>query len=172
MIYYKVGNLLHCTESVLVHGCNAQGVMGSGVAAAIRAEMPRAYEVYRHAYETRGLKLGEIVPALVHRVDAALDMIVVNGITQDMYGRNGKQYVDYDAVREVFNSTVDMCWQLYQDYENGETMDIAIPKIGAGLGGGDWKVIEEIIDEETGADLDVVVYVLNESEIPPNRVRV
>jgi O-acetyl-ADP-ribose deacetylase (regulator of RNase III) len=99
-------------------------------------------------------------------------MIVVNGITQDMYGRNGKQYVDYDAVREVFNSTVDMCWQLYQDYENGETMDIAIPKIGAGLGGGDWKVIEEIIDEETGADLDVVVYVLNESEIPPNRVRV
>ena len=31
-IIYKQGDLLECSEQVIVHGCNAQGVMGSGVA--------------------------------------------------------------------------------------------------------------------------------------------
>lgn len=34
MIQYKTGNLLDTPDSYIVHGCNAQGVMGSGVAKA------------------------------------------------------------------------------------------------------------------------------------------
>lgn len=32
-IIYKQGDLLSCPERVILHGCNAQGVMGSGIAA-------------------------------------------------------------------------------------------------------------------------------------------
>ena len=35
-IIYKQGDLLEAEEVVIVHGCNAQGVVGSGVALAIR----------------------------------------------------------------------------------------------------------------------------------------
>jgi len=35
---------------------------------------------------------------------------------------------------------------------------IGIPKIGAGLAGGDWKVIEEIIDKIGFSDLTCVLY--------------
>lgn len=38
--------------------------------------------------------------------------------------------------------------------------EVAIPKIGCGLAGGDWEVVSRIIDEATGDDLDVYVYEL------------
>lgn len=40
--------------------------------------------------------------------------------------------------------------------------EIAIPKIGAGLAGGNWEVISRIIDDATGDDLDVYVYYLED----------
>ncbi len=36
MITYKQGDLMKASETYIAHGCNAQGVMGSGVAKAIR----------------------------------------------------------------------------------------------------------------------------------------
>ena len=42
---------------------------------------------------------------------------------------------------------------------------IGFPRIGAGLGGGDWKVIEAMI-KSIFHDEDVTIYVLNEKDIP------
>ena len=36
MIQYKKGDLLSVTKGIIAHGCNAQGVMGSGVALQIK----------------------------------------------------------------------------------------------------------------------------------------
>jgi O-acetyl-ADP-ribose deacetylase (regulator of RNase III) len=71
---------------------------------------------------------------------ATLDgKIIVNAVTQDGFGRDGQRYVDYAAIErcfEVINDRVDS-W---------EVSEIAMPRIGAGLGGGDWSIIESIIN--------------------------
>lgn len=54
------GNLLACT-GILVHGCNCKGVMGSGVAAAIRNRWPDVYKAYREKFLHDGLRLGDAV---------------------------------------------------------------------------------------------------------------
>lgn len=36
--------------------------------------------------------------------------------------------------------------------------ELAIPKIGCGLAGGNWNIVEKIINEVTGDKLDVYVY--------------
>jgi O-acetyl-ADP-ribose deacetylase (regulator of RNase III) len=145
MIKYITGDLLGATQKVLIHGCNNHGVMGSGVARQIRAKWPNVYEVYNLRYKTFGLDLGEIVPV------ATLDgKIVVNCITQDGYGRDGRRYVDYDAIErcmEQINDRVDI-W---------EVTEVAMPFIGAGLGGGDWSIIEGII-MRTAKNFIPVVY--------------
>lgn len=67
------------------------------------------------------------------------DMQVVNAYTQYKYGRDtNKTYVDYDAVESAF---------LHLDKSFPEPMKIGIPKIGAGLSNGNWKIIENIINE-------------------------
>lgn len=133
MITYVSGDLLNATHKVILHGCNAMGVMGSGVARQIRNKWPNVYEVYALKHKTFGLNLGDIIPV------ATLDgRIVVNCITQKNYGRDGIQYADYDAIGTCMKKINDRV-------KEWEVSEIAMPRIGAGLGGGDWSVIEYII---------------------------
>lgn len=132
-IIYKQGDLLSASQRVLVHGTNNRGVMGSGVARQIRARWPNVYEVYALKHKVFGLDLGDVIPV------ATLDgKVIVNAVTQDGFGRDGKQYVSYDAIEK--------CFEIINDrVHNWEVNEVALPRIGAGLGGGDWSVIEEII---------------------------
>lgn len=148
MIKYKVGNLLDCEEQIIIHGCNAQGVMGSGVAKAIREKYPEAYETYM-SYKPIGYKLGTINFAI-----GKDGKLIGNAITQKYYGRNKNiVYVSYESIREVFK------------FINLTFVDdsVAIPRIGAGLANGDWNIIENIINEEC-KDVTIVVYDLEESK--------
>lgn len=145
-IVYKKGNLLEAPEAIIAHGCNAQGVMGSGVAKAIKAKWPEAYRAYRHHYESRnGLFPGEVIWATVQD-----NKLIANCITQCEFGRDGKRYTEYDAIRE--------CMHTINKFEQPE-MGLALPLIGAGLGGGDWDIISQIIEEEV-TSVDPVVYIL------------
>ena len=123
-------------NSCVVHGCNAQGVMGSGVARVVRNDFPAAYYEYVRRHDEVGLKLGEIIP-----VSVLSGRYVINAITQEFYGGPPTRYVDYDAVRTAFRAVRAFAAQM-----NLETVNY--PMIGAGLGGGDWRVISAIIDEE------------------------
>ena len=69
--------------------------------------------------------------------------------TQYAYGRN-KVNVDYDAISKVFEL-------INKDFANH--INIGIPMIGAGLAGGDWNIISDIINEKT-PDLNITLYIL------------
>jgi O-acetyl-ADP-ribose deacetylase (regulator of RNase III) len=133
-INYIKGDLLSVTSCIIMHGCNAQGVMGSGVALAVRWKYPKAYEKYKQGIQLGCLGMGE---AQIVKVSEGL--FVCNAVTQEFYGREKKLYVSYEAIREAFWSVFSVARRF------GYTVNI--PKIGAGLGGGDWKVILGIIKE-------------------------
>jgi O-acetyl-ADP-ribose deacetylase (regulator of RNase III) len=136
MINYINGDLLKVTVGIIAHGCNAQGVMGSGVARSIRTKYPEAYLDYLLMPK----KLGE-----VSLVQVSKNLQVASCITQQFYGRDPKvQYVSYPAIEECFS-------KLPKD------IPIHIPKIGAGLANGDWEVISKII---SNFNLDVTCWIL------------
>jgi O-acetyl-ADP-ribose deacetylase (regulator of RNase III) len=141
MITYNKGNLLDTPDNFIAHGCNAQGVMGSGVAKAIKEKWPEAYNLYRRNYLSKdGLIVGTVNRAYIKE-----DLkCIMNCITQEYYGRDGKQYVDYKAISDCFYFC---CFVVSMETPEGKTPSISIPKIGAGLGGGDWKIISNIINE-------------------------
>lgn len=135
-------------DVIIVHGCNAQGVMGSGVARFVRDNFPKAYYDYVRVFEEQqGLSLGQVIMS-----EVLPRRIIANAITQRYYGGDGKRYVDYDAVRESFR-------KVYTFAKDNNYGNVAFPKIGAGLGGGDWGVIEKIIKEEL-KELNYVLYVV------------
>lgn len=145
-IEYRKGNLFETDILHIVHGCNAQGVMGSGVAKIVKEQYFDAYKFYAEQYDEHGLKLGDVqfVPAN--------GKVIVNAITQENFGRTGAKFVDYNAVANCMK-TINKVLKL-----SGETQ-VAMPQIGAGLGGGDWSVIASIIESEL-QDIQPVVYVL------------
>ncbi len=136
MINYKTGDITKVTEGIIMHGCNAQGVMGSGVALAIKKKFPWAYKAYMDHFDYgEGLKLGEIIwsPKPSGR------LWVANAITQDRYGKNGKRYVNYSAIVSCFSEAI--------RYADSMELSLNFPKIGAGRGGGDWNIIEQLIND-------------------------
>ena len=143
-IEYRKGDLLTTDIQHIVHGCNAQGVMGSGVAAAIRSKYPQAYNDYVDMYNRVGLELGNI--AISVQDDGKT---VYNAITQKNYGGNPNTvYVSYWAIAEVFRHI--------DSFNIGE---IAMPMIDAGLANGNWDVISAIV-ENTLVNTKPVVYIL------------
>lgn len=133
MIRYVKGDLLASNQPVIAHGCNTHGVMGSGIAWQIRQKWPNVYEVYRLRHQVMGLELGTILP--VRTVDGRT---VVNCMTQNNFGRTGEQFVDYDAIERCM-AAIDAQAKVW------DAAEIGLPFIGAGLGGGDWNIIEKII---------------------------
>lgn len=150
--HQATGNLLGVSRGIIVHGCNAQGVMGSGVAAAVRATYPGAYQAYKKAHDERraatgkSLQLGRVI---WFKVSQDPPLAIANAVTQEFYGRNpSARYVDYDALRQAF-STIGAVARRHD-------LPVHYPLIGAGLGGGDWARIKQIID----AELDGVAHTL------------
>ena len=133
MIEYKKGNLLDVERGIILHGCNAQGVMGSGVALAVKNKYPQAYEDYVEDLEERRVYLGD---TSVYWYNT--NLAVYNAITQVHYGTSDR-HVNYWAIAKVFKNAV----------ENARSFNMTLnfPKIGAGLGGGDWYIIENIIND-------------------------
>lgn len=144
-IIYKKGNLLDTDIKVIVHGCNAQGVMGAGIAKQIALKFPNAYKVYRKAYLENTLDLGS-----VHWADCT-SHIIGNAITQEYYGRGSIQ-VQYIHIKEAMFEVEQVL--SVEGYDK-----VALPKIGAGLGGGNWSIIENII-EKTFVNVQPYVYEL------------
>jgi O-acetyl-ADP-ribose deacetylase (regulator of RNase III) len=131
------GDILSVDRGIIVHGCNAKGVMGSGVALAIRRKYPEAFRVYREIFEEDGLELGTVC-----FVDVGKDLVIANAITQENYNnqRNGPAcMVDYAAIKSCFQEVANEAKYL--------GLPVHYPMIGAGLGGGDWNIIQEIIEE-------------------------
>lgn len=133
----RLGNVLNVETGFIVHGCNAQGVMGSGIARAIKDTWPPVFEFYRSEYERRGFELGDVQ---FHWV--AYNKIICNAITQEFFGGDGKRYVDYDAIETAFTKVL--------AHAKVENLPIHYPLIGIVRGGGSYKTITEIIDRVLG----------------------
>lgn len=155
MIIYKKGSIADATETIIVHGCNAQGRMNSGVAKVLREKWPElTWDVYSKKHQESGLKVGEVVFGYDDN-----NRYIANAITQEFYGYDGKLYLSYEGLREALEIIDSAVYR--EDYSGnlpeGTLAPVAMPRIGAGLAGGDWEIILQII-EESFVNRDVVIY--------------
>ena len=138
--------------SIIVHGCNCKGVMGGGVALAVRSKYPAAYQAYMRTHCTpiddsrSGLRLGSIIP-----VEVEPNKWIVNAMTQDDFGTNKRQ-VNYEAMYSCFEGVNKFAREILA--ERSIIPEIAFPMIGAGLAGGNWEIIKTIIDQTLDATFD------------------
>lgn len=146
------GNLITLAQAgefdVIIHGCNCQCTMGAGIAKGIKEAFPAAYKADAATERGDWDKLGSYSSAEV-MVAEEQPLIVVNAYTQFDFRIRKTPNVDYEAIRTVFRV-------IKADFPNKR---IGYPAIGAGLAGGDWKVIAAIIDEELeGEKHTLVIY--------------
>lgn len=148
----KVANLdlLSINEGIVVHGCNAQGVMGAGIAKQFRDKYPEMYQLYRNYCMSYGNG-----PSLLGSIFWYQDskLWIANAITQLYYGRDKtRAYVSYHDIERCFNHVNQVALT--------HNLPVYFPKIGAGLGNGNWDIIAEIIDRTLDDSLEKTLCVI------------
>src|SRR5271165_5473505 len=115
----KKGDLLAVTKGHIVHGCNAKGVMGSGVALAVKRKYPGAFGSYLEHHNTpEGLLLGNAYPYEINN-----QLVMWNSITQEGYG-GGTRQVSYDAIQTCFEQ---LNFSIERGFYPGVPEEIHIP---------------------------------------------
>ncbi len=140
-------------KGVIVHSVNCLGAVG-GLAGAIARKWPKNVEEYRkhvNAHKKSVTLLGS-----VFEVNVAHNLFVANLFGQYYIGTS-KQQTEYSALISGFKRISDTSF-LGNDTETSDDgifginehpialKDVYIPyKIGCGLGGADWNLVEEIL---------------------------
>lgn len=148
MIKIVYGDLLSSDCDIIVQQVNCKKVMGSGIAKQIREKWPIVYYTYCDLIEYyQDLGLVDDSSDLLGQMQLIKteDKYVANFFSQDNYLPRGVCHTHYEAFRlccKKLKSHLD-------DYAILKNTIIGFPyKIGCGLAGGDWSIVEKIIEEE------------------------
>jgi O-acetyl-ADP-ribose deacetylase (regulator of RNase III) len=136
-------------DAYLIHVCNNANGFGSGVAGAIARRWPRVKREF-HAWARDGIyatnggaeetpyRLGEIQTISVQETPR---LTVVNMVAQDGYWKPGESrgrcYLNYASLALCLNQVMNLA-RIFE-------MDVVAPRFGSALAGGNWNLIEEMI---------------------------
>jgi O-acetyl-ADP-ribose deacetylase (regulator of RNase III) len=140
------GDITTAKKGIIVHQVNAQGVMGSGVAKALRDKWPEVYMVYKQHHD-ENYKAQDKGRSLLGDVSYAIvgdGLAVANLVGQQFYGREkNRKYTSYDALDKGFADIANMARNCIEI--GNKDIEVHFPLIGAGLGGGNWTTISSLI---------------------------
>lgn len=126
-------NLLSISSGIITHQVNCRGVMGAGLAKALRKKYPVIFPEYRQLCIN-----GQLRPGMIQLICVADGLYICNLAGQDGYGTN-RRYTDYDALQtalvKLHRVSISLDLPVYIPYH-----------MGCGLGGGDWSIVSRLIE--------------------------
>lgn len=151
-ILYKKGDATNPTISgnkIIVHICNDVGGWGKGFVMALSAKWKAPETSYRNWYKTKqDFALGEVQFVQVEEMLWVANVIGQRDIKSD---KEGNPPVRYDAISSGLAKVA--------AFALDNNASIHMPRIGCGLAGGKWALMEPIITQQLiEKGLSVTVY--------------
>lgn len=127
------GDIFTTQRHAIGHGVNLHGVMGSGIAKTVKTLYPAVFPPYQRACHSGLLTTGGMLP-----VEVAKDRWILNMASQDKPGANAR----LDWLEDSLDAAL--------HFVNMKNLDgLALPRIGAGIGGLEWDDVLEIIEKKS-----------------------
>lgn len=147
MIRFTQGNLLEAPVEAVVNTVNTVGVMGKGIALMFKERFPENCTAYEAACKAGELEVGRMFVTAGVELDGP--RWIVNFPT--------KKHWRHPTKLEWIHSGLDA---LKQEIRDRGIRSIAIPPLGCGNGGLDWRVVRPLIEAafRDVAGVEVVVY--------------
>lgn len=147
MIKYEKGNLLEAGTEALVNTVNTVGVMGKGIALQFKQAFPENFKVYEKAYRNGELKPGKVL--FVPTGQFVNPKYILNFPTKRHWRSKAR-------LEDIEEGLID----LVRLIKENNIKSIAIPPLGCGFGGLDWKDVRPRIEKavEELEDVEVVLY--------------
>jgi len=133
-------------DDIIIHQCNCFKNWGRGIVIPMKAHYPQAYQADIKTNYADKNKLGKYTFWTGTSIHKDKQITVINAYGQFACGIN-KQRTTYKALKKALI-------KVNEEFPEGT---IGMPKIGCGLGGGDWNTVSKII-EEAFPDRQVTIY--------------
>ena len=158
MIKIVNGDLLQSNLPLIAHQTNCLGVMGAGIAKAIKNKWSIVYTQYvdkcRHYNYSKDL-LGKCQVCVTEDepIKFVANLFGEYSFTESVAPFENR-HTDYDALKKALLNLKTLC-------ENTEITEIGIPyKLGCGLAGGDWDgVVYPMLQELFATDSTITLYI-------------
>lgn len=147
MIRFTTGNLLTSNAEALVNSVNTVGIMGKGIALMFKETFPENFKAYEAACKRGEVKTG-------HMFVTERNMLI------------GPKWIINFPTKEHWRNPSKLAWveeglkDLIRVIKEKNIRSIALPPLGSGNGGLEWKEVRSKIESTLAAipDVDVVVY--------------
>ena len=126
----RYGDLFTTESKHIGHGVNIRGVMGAGIAKTFRSKFPEMYKQYRLACIREELDVGQDL------------MLEENDIF--IHNISSQEYPGADALYIWLRRGLEAAMQNVESV--GGDM-LALPEIGCGIGGLEWKSVKTFMEE-------------------------
>lgn len=147
MIHFTKGDMFDVEVDIRVNTVNCKGVMGAGVALAFKNRYPDMFLEYRNACLAE-----EIKPGQMYIWRGAPNNWVINFPTK----RHWREKSRYEDIASGLSS-------LHDYLKNFPGVKVALPALGCGNGGLDWKRVAPMI-EHSLCDLNAEIYVFEPAD--------
>ncbi|KPQ27644.1 MAG: putative phosphatase homologous to the C-terminal domain of histone macroH2A1 [Marinobacter excellens HL-55] len=134
MIEYCHGNLFEADAEALVNPVNTQGVMGKGLALAFKKMFPENFDAYAEACQSGQIKTGKM---FVTEQQALIGPRWIINFPTKQYWR------DPSRLEWIEEGLSDLKKILIEQ----QIQSVAVPPLGCGLGGLDWKLVKPRIED-------------------------
>lgn len=137
---------------LIIHCCNDIGAWGAGFVVALskRWELPeKSYREWCAKFPTRSdehvIETGDAVLGEVQFVQVESDIVIGNMIGQrNVYPMPNPRG---GFIHPIRYNAIEKCLNKVAEYAKTNNCSVHFPKFGAGLAGGDWSKIEELINK-------------------------
>jgi O-acetyl-ADP-ribose deacetylase (regulator of RNase III) len=153
VIILRTGDILRANADALVNTVNCVGVMGRGIALQFRKKYPEMFDSYRTAS-----KEGRVQPGSVytHRISQLVPPYFVINFPTKRHWKGKSQLADIESGLKA----------LVAEVQRLGLKTIAIPPLGCGLGGLDWRVVFPLIESAFDALPEVQAIVFEPTGAP------
>jgi len=138
---------------LILHCCNDSGFWNKGFVAALAHSWPMAraaYLAWYRAKPTQAVESGPLALGQVQFVQVSQRIWVANLVGQHgIRSLSGQPPIRYNAIRIGLRRVARFCAE--------KSATVHMPRMGSGLAGGDWAVIEQLLHTELES-FDVKVY--------------
>ncbi|MGY5732404.1 type II toxin-antitoxin system antitoxin DNA ADP-ribosyl glycohydrolase DarG [Vibrio chemaguriensis] len=156
MIKFTSGNILKDSSEAIVNTVNCVGVMGKGLALQFKKAFPDNFKLYKSACDRKEIKIGKVF--ITESGDMFNKKFIVNFPTKDHWrGKSKYEYIE---------SGLDDLVTKIREYG---IKSIAIPPLGAGLGGLDWTKVKSMIIDKLSPLVDVEVFIYEPNSAPESK---
>ncbi|EGS2003578.1 Appr-1-p processing protein [Enterobacter cloacae] len=125
-------------STVIAHIVNNKGKWGKGFVLSLSNKYPAAKEYYLNSF--KGNNIPELGAVDFVKVDDQEQIFIAN-----MYAQNGIKKNINNKNQYVCYASLEDCLEKLSDFALVNRLSVQMPRIGAGLGGGDWNIIESLI---------------------------